>query len=191
MRISVFLSFILLVSCQSVEQKVIDEYFDVTGLIHEQFQLLELKRATLSKVAIFGSDTAKADIVPDSSQWKNELRIFERIDINKPQWRGQYQIEDTEDRFSNLTIRTFTTTNDEAEVKYLRLYFLDHVADLRKIEARWQENNPIYKSQRDLTLHFEDINDSIILNGYEIKGIQKMTLQDEVSFSINAGINHP
>lgn len=190
MRVPVFLFFIFSVSCQGVDKKGIVEYFDIAAVINEQYRLLESREATLSKVAIFGSDTAKAAIVPDNSQWKSELGIFERIDINKPQWRGQYRVEDSEDTFSNLTIRTFTTTSDEAEIKYLRLYFLDDVTDLRRIEARWHENNPVYKSQRDFTLHFEDMNNSIIINGYEIKGIQKMMFQDEVSFSINAGINY-
>lgn len=190
MRFGVLITVVLLASCQGVELRTTDEYFDVTGLIKEQYEVLIAENVTLSKMAVIGADTAEVSIRPDSSQWKNELGIFERIDLNKPKWRGQYEIDDTKDKFSNLTIRTFTTINDEAEVKYLRLYFLNNVSDLRRIEARWQENNPIYKSQRDLVLHFEDINNSIRLNGYEIEGVQKMMLQDEVSFIIKARMEH-
>ena len=182
---------IFMLSCEGVTPASSDEYFDVSGLLEDQYELLSTGRAALSKLAIMGDDTAVVQISPDSVRWKDELVIFERIDINKPKWRGQYQVITEEDKFSNLQVRTFITENKQAEVKYLKLYYLGEVANLRRIEAEWQENNPIYKSQRKLTLLFEDISGDIVISGYRIDGEQKMMLQEAVSFKIEVEATYP
>ena len=180
----------LLIACQGVEPQENDDYFDVLGLLDKQYELLKINTVSLTKEAIIDLDTAVTSFVPDTTQWKNELGIFRRLDINKPKWRGQYVISEAEDQFSNLTIRTYTTNNAEAEVKYLKLYYLANIADLRRIEASWQENNPVYTSERYLTLYFEDISNKIVLSAYEVRGSQKMMLQKKVPFSIKSMLDY-
>ncbi|MEM6524089.1 MAG: hypothetical protein AAGF85_07250 [Bacteroidota bacterium] len=184
--IAIFMIF--LASCQSVQPSAVDEYISIQDLLNSQYELLTTTNSSLSKRATSGSDSSYVFILHDSVQWKKELGIFERLEINQPKLKGKYEISIQEDQFSNLTITSYTTLDNEAEVKYLKLYYLDDESNFRKIEAEWQESNPIYTSKRILNLFFEDLSGEIILSGYEVTGSQKMLLQDEDAFSLKAKV---
>ncbi|MEM7107187.1 MAG: hypothetical protein AAF519_03090 [Bacteroidota bacterium] len=181
---------IALTSCEGVQPSVVEDYFSLQDVLDSQYKLLAETRSSLYKVATAGNDSAQVLIHPDSVDWRKELGIFERLDINKPKLKGQFRIAMEEDEFSNLTIKSYTALNNEAEVKYLKLFYLEEESNFRKLAAEWQESNPIYTSKRSLTLFFEDLSGKIILSGYEISGIQKMLLQDEKAFSLQAKIDH-
>ncbi len=184
MRIVFLIVFPLLLGCSGQQRDRVVMYYDVDSLISAQQNLLTIRGARLIKQARIDSDSSEKDFVPDSLQWVNELSIFKKTDINKAMLRGLYTSSVADDTNSNLTIRTLATDSREAEVKYLKLYYLNEIKNLRKMEALWVEQNPIYISSRKLSLTFEDISEKLLLKGYKIDGTQKMILQDTVRFEV-------
>ncbi len=191
MRLVVMLFLAFLLACQEVESVEQGEYYNVDSLISAQYALLAESGPSISKIATIDGDTSSTEFTPDTTQWVTELSIFRRLELNKPKWKGRYTVVDSDDPFSNLRVRAFSIDHREAEVKYVKLYFLNNISQLRKLEARWVEKNPIYQSQRDMTLRFDDIKDQIVLSEYEISGSQKMMLRDEVNFNVKVLVNHP
>ena len=83
---------------------------------------------------------------------RNELDMLKKADIGNPTLDGIYASEITDDPNSNLTIRTTSTDQADAEVKFFKLYYLEQVGELRKFEAMWEEKNPLNSSQKDRNL---------------------------------------
>jgi len=120
--------------------------------------------------------------------WKNELAIFSELDvINKPINKGAYTIGNYADKKSNLSVKSFNTTED-LPVKYLRVFYQQSPGRIRKIEAQYNEANLLYSSTRFLTMEFEDIFNKTVVTSYSINGGQKMFLDDSVQYIVGATI---
>lgn len=179
----------LLASCNMKSEKKLSVYFDTDSLMHAQKDLLLEKKATIDKWATLEGNTSRGTVVPDSAKaWENEFQIFEKININKPGLKGVYTIREYDDDRSNLKIREYSTKKKNVDVPFLRLYYLDTPANLRKIEAQYRENNPVYKSKRHLEMIFDDFTGVALLHKYIITGTQKMVLKDSVKFEIKAEV---
>ena len=172
-------------SCQEVSSvATASEYYGVDSLISVQQKALYRHKATLEKKASIGKDSSSITFQPDSAQWLDELNIFKRLDITNPSLKGQYSSDTRNDPNSNLTIQTWHADAPGAEVKLIKLYYLEKVEELRKLEATWEDRNPLNRSKKNMTLLFEDIHNEVLLTGYEIEGVQKMVLQDTVVFRV-------
>lgn len=178
-------------SCQEVTNvAVTSEYYPLDSLISAQQEVLSKSQITLEKKAFIDTDSSTALFQPDSLQWRNELDIFKKADITNPSLRGLYSSTISDDPNSNLTILTFNADQPNAEVKFIKLYYLDKIEELRKVEAMWEEKNPLNSSQKKITLLFEDIRDQVLLKSYEITGAQKMIMQDTVRFDVIGKIKY-
>jgi len=121
----------------------------------------------------------------DSVAWKKEFEIFNVLNsINKPVNRARYRIELNSDKKSNLKVKSFLT-NDDLSVKYLRVYYQHSPAQIKKIEASYEESNVLYHSAKILSLQFEQIRDTPVLTSFSIRGGQKMFLDDTVQYNIS------
>ncbi|MBL3654642.1 hypothetical protein [Fulvivirga sediminis] len=169
-------------------EKEISYYYNIDSLMAAQKHLLISKGAVIHKSAVVAGDTATSTIQPDSSVWDKEFKIFENININKPTLRGLYTEKNDQDNKSNLKVRSYTTDNEDAEIKYLKIYYLDNLSNIKKVEAKYEEDNPIYQSARFLRLTFDDINKEAVLTKYQIIGNQKTILRDPVKIKINAKV---
>jgi hypothetical protein len=124
----------------------------------------------------------------DSLKWAEELSIFFELDVvNKPIHKGIYKVEEYADNKSNLSVKSFSTTED-LPVKFLRIYYQTSLSELRKIEAQYNEANSLYSSKRFLTMQFETVYNKTILTSYSIDGGQKMFLDDSVRYTIDANV---
>lgn len=180
---------LLAFSCDMKKDKTASYYYDTDSLMKQQKKLLWERGAYIEKKARINGDVETANVSPDSLQaWNNEFQIFDKMNINKPVLNGVYEITEYDDKTSNLTVREYTTEKDKVEVTRLKIYYLKDINNLRFLEARYSEDNPIYKSQRDLKITFDDFTGVPLLHKYEVTGTQKMLMKDTVQFVIQAEV---
>lgn len=166
------------------------EHFNIDSLITTQVVDLSSLNTSLAKSGIINGvkqDTVLSSL--DTAAWKRELDIFSEIELfNKPAYRVSYEVKDgLRDASSNLTIRAFQTTED-LPVRYVKLFYLDNLNKLRKIEALYQQDNALMKTQRKLVMEFSDVYNKNILTSYSVEGGQKMFAGDSVHFVINGTV---
>lgn len=177
-------------SCADLKPKEVDLYFDLKSQLLEQAESLEEDKIELTKFAVVNGDSAASSFVPDSLGWADEFQIILDADINKPALRGQFTITKRDDDNSNLKIQEFKANSKDITVQYLRIYYLDEVEKIKKIEITQNESNSIFQSSKEIALHFDEIKGKNRLTDYNIKGYQKMLLQDRVDFDINCTLKH-
>lgn len=176
-------------SCQVKPDKAVSVYFDTDSLMKQQKQILYEKKASIYKRAKVEGRSSEGTVEPDSlDSWTREFQMLEKININKSALEGSYEVREYDDPHSNLKIKEYSGIEDDLEVPYLKLYYLNTPDNLRIIEAAYVENNPIYHSKRDLKFVFNDFTGSSLLHKYTIKGAQKMIFKDSVKFEIKAEV---
>lgn len=160
-------------------------YYNLDSLLLAQKEILFEKKPTLEKWAYVDGDTSESTYEPDTTEWKNELAFFSKMNINKPVLQDVYEINERKDDHSNLTIREYKAPESkDVEVEYFRVYYLNDILQLKKIEALYTEDNPIYKSRRNFKLEFTDTKEGARLNSFSVEGSQKMILKDSVKFKV-------
>lgn len=188
---------LMLFACEN-GRKETTYYFPMDSLVEAQVFTLFESGGRLSKEAVIGDKHEQAGMVNDTTGWRNELSIFAQLnDINKASNRGLYRVEKGKrDVNSNLLIYSMECT-EPRPVEYLKIYYLGDLKNLRKIEARYHEEDlllssaRLLSSTRELTMNFENINNKIVLTSYSITGGQKTMLGDSVQFSVNGMITLP
>jgi hypothetical protein len=186
---SAILLILVCVSCNQ-QKKERRKHFAIDSLVNKQVQYLSAARATISKVSWLDQKKDSTVFTPiDTLLWSKELDAFLQLkDINKPIHFGAYSVEDNLlDTQSNLKVKLFSGT-DEQNVKWLKLYYHNSLSKLKKIEAQFEEENPLYKSERLLTMEFQEFNNKTLLKSYSIIGGQKMFMADIVEFAIRGKI---
>jgi hypothetical protein len=186
MRILFFLlASTLLFSCGRENLQYKKDYFDFDSLINQQIKVLAASNISIHKNASITDSTTTGMAVADSAALARELDIFRQIDlINRPLFKGKYAMSEGPDTRSNLIVRTYSPTIP-SPIKEVRFYFLENFKRLKRIEVRYEEDNTLYYTRRDYVLEFVDTT-PVLLQKTTVKGIQKMILNDSVSFSVES-----
>ncbi len=173
-------------ACQErIKEKPINTYYDVESLINKQIEKLRNKNPQLAKTISIDGETEKDTVNFDSLGWRNELEVFKLADINKPTLRDLYlATEKTED---GMKVWSYTAEKQSLGIEFLKVYFGGD-STLTKLEARYNENNALYTSERYLEMDFDNIAGESNLTNYKVYGKQKMVMKDEVKFSIESSI---
>jgi len=183
-----FLLMIVLLSCE--EEKQPASFYAIDSLISQQVRYLAQTRAGLFKEALLSGKTDTLTYTPgDTTAWLNELDIFSRLNvINKPVNKGSYLVDDgLFDPGSNLTVKAFTSLK-KLPVVYLKIYYQGNISKPRKLEALYDEENLLFQSARQLTMHLQQIENKTVMTSYVIKGGQKMIFSDSVAFYISGKV---
>ncbi len=160
-------------------------YYNTDSLIKAQINLLPNRNGVLTKRTFVGAATDVVNVKKaDSLFWATELDIFYSLNtMNSAANLNAYSMVVVPDSKSNLTVTTFTTT-EELPIKQVSIYYYKSRSNLRKIEAFYNQKNPMYKSTRKLAMDFENIYDTITLTHYTVEGKQQMLLGDSVMFGV-------
>jgi hypothetical protein len=161
--------------------------------LNGQVQYLTQAKASLSKKASIDEKAELKAFVPkDTAAWKFELDVFAQLnDINKPANIGKYRTAfAVKDSNSNLLIYTMEST-EKLPVSFLKVYYLDNLSNIRKIEGVYREESSLLSSTRHLLMEFQNINNKIVLTSYSMNGGQKMLLGDSVQFLVQGTITLP
>jgi hypothetical protein len=179
-------------SCNTKNNKAA-VYYPVDSLIQTQVVFLTESKAQLTKKAeIDGAEETNSFSPKDSLAWTHELDIFAELNvINSPVNAGKYIVEnEVKDSNSNLSIRLFKG-KPNLPVVYLKIFYLDHLSKIRRIEALYREENSLLKGSRLLILEFQEIHNKTILTSYSIEGSQQMFMGDPVQFAVRGTITIP
>lgn len=177
----------LLASCSAPDKITPGQFFDIDSLVTKQVELLSEGKFKLQKKVVIGVSNEQAALTPDSLQWSSELDVFRQLAIaGRPTNRDKYEISDIEDTRSNLRIRSYAA--EKTPVPELKIYYLNGIGDVRKIEATYYESNLLYTSQRNLELEFEGGNARGLIRQYKVEGYQKIIMSDSVHFLIEANV---
>ncbi len=182
---TMFLIF-LVTGCADLEPVEVEAYYDVDSLVNAQYEALKLSSYPIQKNSMVNGKTDSSYLEPgDSTRWLYELSVFKKAGINKPELRGAYTVEHEE----TTNGRSITYTPKEPEkrvVRYLKVEF--DRDDLRSVQARIRESNPVYGSDRELAMYFQERGDKTMLHRYEVTGSQKMVLKDTVKLRVTSEI---
>jgi hypothetical protein len=182
------LMLLALVACNNKDLQYDKAYLDVDSLLNQQLSALLRERPQLQKAAKISGITDTVRLRPDSIGWIKELEIFRQLDaINKPTFKDAYRVEEMKDTRSNLRVRQLTSQKPSL-IPVISFYYLDNLQQLRKIEARFEEDNALYASYRQLEMSFDMVNQQPTLSSYSVVGAQKMALADTVYFNVAANI---
>jgi hypothetical protein len=187
MRVFLFLLIVLFfTACSERKAPGPKPFYNVDSLISIQVEHLKGKYELNKYVTIEGKGEEHTRIVPDSVEWANELEIFRLIDqINKTAFRGYYDVTESRDTNSNLTVREVgLRPGSEAPVLGVKFYYLRDASDLRKIVATVGTENALYIKSQVLTIEFEPVNGVHLIQRYRIEGTEDMVMGGAVNFVI-------
>jgi hypothetical protein len=143
----------LILSLASCQQKEISnkqlEYVDLQGFFSAEAGRLNAKKPTFTKtVCINGKKESK--VLNKSIDWEKELSVFKEADINKPAFKGMYQI-------STLPYKTiYTTHSKNATIKRIEVDFGDTKKPLG-IRIFQLTKNLIYQSTDTLSYYPDSV----------------------------------
>lgn len=168
-------------------------YYALDSVLNRQTKFLASSKAILTKDAfIDGKRETKTYTPASDTAWTHELDVFAALnDINKPSNVGKYHVEaKAKDLNSNLLVYTIES-NETLPVAFVKVYYLNTLSNIRRIEGFYREESSLLKSSRQLSMEFQNINNKIVLISYSIVGGQKMLLADSVQFSVNGMVTLP
>lgn len=191
---------LLLSSCeQSRDKRIV--YYPVDSLLNAQTELLISQKASVRKISTLDTlKTQTEQALIDEAAWKRELEIYFDLEAINHQSNSQpYIVEDNvPDMRSNLKIRTYTLRDDLTEsdregfsVEYLKIYYEGKIQNIRRIEAKYAKSHTMYKSERHLTMYFDEIRRQPVLTSYSFHGGQKILLGDSVHYDVHAEVLLP
>lgn len=180
--------FFLTASCveQQKPEKKVTKYYDIKGLLNDQVDYIASRSHELQKsIWLDGTNESKALTLSDE-EWEKELEAFYELDLNKAVLSDAYQIQkDSSDSGRQITYRAFNP--EKVQVEYLRLWF-DRKDLLTRLEARYHEDNHLFRSKKKVMAHFEPADTQIRLKEYVVEGMQKLVLKDSVTYRMEAAV---
>jgi hypothetical protein len=177
-----------IIACKQANLKYDKPYFDFDSLVNIQIKKISNTKDSVRKDAVIDGKQDHSSFVIDSTRLAHEWDVFRQLDvINKPLYKGNYEITEGKDTKSNLQVRTYQS-KIKSPVPYLRFYFHNSFQNLKKIESNYQEENALYFTKRDLMMVLDDQSGEPLIKSYSITGSQKMILSDSVKFSIHGSI---
>jgi hypothetical protein len=185
---SILLLAIFFIACKQANLTYDKPYFDFDSLVNIQIKKISNTKDSIRKNALIDGKQDHSSFVIDSTRLAHEWDVFRQLDvINKPLYKGNYEITEGKDTKSNLQVRTYQS-KIKSPVPFVRFYFQNDFKNLKKIESNYQEENALYFTERDLMIELDDLSGQPLIKRYSIMGSQKMILSDSVKFSIQGSI---
>ena len=171
---------VILIACQKpeIDNSTVVSYFDLPAVISTQQKQLKEQHAGIEKNLKVNKKLENIKI--DSVDWDKELQLFVEANINKPVLIGSYKVDEKKE--GDLSKITYTTLDDKNKVKELIVTKTGEV--LNTVEVDWVESNPIYHSEKQMKLDFE--NNKLLQ--FTIDGYQKMVADDTLYYNLEAHV---
>lgn len=179
--------FSLQVACvgeSQVEISVDDNlYFDLKGLIDQQVSMLDSLNPRVEMQALISGKEESQVLRKDSAAWAETLKLYAEADLNKPVLRDQYVVSDSSLEDSDLQLKFYRAKRpDKVDIPYVKVFYQDSLSAVRRVEAFFREENPLYSTQRSMSLRFEEHGENVRLAEYVTTGKQKMILRDSIMY---------
>lgn len=179
----VFSSALMFGCADKIKEQPISTYYSVDSLLNRQLELLTKQAFKVEKSIAIDGEQELDTVTFDSLGWSNELAVFRIADINKPNLKDQY--EATEERNEEMKIWHYVAKKKSLGIEFLHVYF-NGANELQKLEAKYNEDNALYTSERNLTMYFSP--GRSMVESYKVNGSQTMVMTEPVNFSISSKI---
>lgn len=180
------LSILILAGCNNAAQQTQPNvYYDVAGFVNQQIADLSASKPVLKKEAMINAMDSKWESTHDVN-WNRELELFIQADINKPALRSSYQIA----RPDSLTYQyTLKQSEERLTVRSLTVQLDSATRQPLQIKAVLQTGNPLYSSERNLSMTFGTTRDQRWrIRQYQVSGFQKLSYFDRNRFFVRGYI---
>lgn len=172
----------LVAACKPVAPPVQSQFLNIDSLLEAQVNMIS--KATLEKTIQVDDSVFQARL--DIAGLKRDLEVFRELNLmNRSIYRDSYTLSVSPDRQSNLTVKLWTNTTD-APVKSLKVFYLDKMDRIKRIEAELGSRALYAQSGKKLQLDFDILSDTLLLESYSISGSQRYFWGAQRYFSINA-----
>jgi len=185
--LSVFSITLTMISCQTPDANITaaeKDYPDVPNSIRQAIQNNLKEEMTLLKIVNTQGTLEEQTFDTDSIIFYQDMSLLLQYDLNKPAYRGVFEIEKVSAANGNEII-TLTAKESESP-NIISAQFTSRNQSLT--HARWivKDKNYVYHSERIFDITFAESNNHIILEKYQITVGQKIIAQDSVWYTINA-----
>lgn len=188
------LLFFFITSCQQgkvVNQLQDEPYFDLKGLMNQQIAILDSLNPSVEIKAEIRDRAETITTHKDSSAWRAALKLFSDADINQPVLQGSYIVKDSFDNQKGLKLKFYEAKKSaNTNIPYLGVYYQDSIANVKRIETIFQENNMLYSTQRKMSVTFDNFDGELRIMQYKATGKQKMLFKDSVFYDMQAKIEY-
>lgn len=147
-------------------------FFDLAAFFEKEVAHLEERAPKLDKT-IQHNDTTERRVV-EVEDWAGELRFFSNIDINKPSWMDQYQVDTLKEPYGYQI--KYSALNKDLVTQELAIQIVD--GQVTFINAIQLIDNQVYQSQRFLEYKPRSY--------YKIKQLQDVALLSPNDYTIQA-----
>ena len=180
------LSFSLLISsCNDpAQQTQPNVYYDVLSYVKGQITDLSARKPLINKTVAI-NEKRNQQTTRDIN-WTRELELFTQADINKPALRSSYHIT----RPDSLTYQyTLKNSEERLTVRSLTVRLDSATHQPHRIEAVLQTKNPLYSSERHLSLDSgPGVSKSWGIRHYTVSGFQKLPYFDKNEFLVDGRV---
>lgn len=167
-----FLGFLLpfLISCTEENQKPdVQIYFDLQEFIVTQVQLLDSLQPDVQKTVLY--EKKKETQTLKISNWKKELKMFSKANINRPGFKDLYQAKDSSSHSKQFKV--YHAQRSDLKVRTLRVE-MDKNQQIKSVEAWVTNQNMLYESKQHLSFTCTTEETSgVRIESYSINGFQK------------------
>ena len=178
------LSFLILACSQAKQEKQVLQ-FNLDSLLDFHARQLSKTGARLNKSTSLKDTVKFLTGAIQTVSWEKELEPFRMISaINKPIYRNAYTVTVERDPKSNLMVKSWKAKANEP-VRLVKLYFLNNLSTLRKLETVVEKRNFIVSSRQKLEMDFNLFGNSQ-LERFAISGSQKFFWDNPQPFSLTA-----
>lgn len=176
------------VACERPTPPTTDEAewaaFNLTAYLQEQRQKLEAERPMVLKSVAAQGQEAEVVESPDID-WEDELAVFEQADLSRPSLQEYYTRQEQVLEDGSVAVEFTKLEDAEPQVHYLRL-IMTPTGKLKQLNARLQDKNIIFFSQRNIELTNNPGTGTI--SGYHVEGVQKMIFGDSLHYEVKANL---
>jgi hypothetical protein len=182
MRFAIVMVLWVAASCKQPAPTSRSKILNIDSLFNAQIDLLA--NVSIDKTLRVGDSIFNTKAL--GVKLAHELEAFRELgQINRPIYNSLYETATTPDKQSNLTVREYQTKTN-APIKSLRLFYLNDISQLKRIEAILSTQDIYQTSEKKITLDFTLLGDTLRLESYGISGSQQYFWSVPRHFSINA-----
>ncbi len=158
--------------------------YNLSAYLQQQIQRLQQKQPMVLK-SVKTRDEPTETVETAEVNWKDELAMFEELDLSKPTLQEYYTRTDSLLPDGSTSIRYNRLPDAEALVHYVYLR-VGKGQQLQHLQALVQDQNILFFTRRKLQLTADPANGN--LQSYRIEGVQKLIFGDTLRYRVDTNL---
>ena len=154
-------------------------YFDLSGFINRQIELLEAIDLVVEKKAMY-EGKQQQQVFDDPGSWENELAMFRDADINKPVLVNSYDsVQRQEDGYQ---VTSYVAIDESVRIQELSIFYTE--SQVKKVEILLLEDNFFYITRQHMQLQIANC----LISKIGISGFQKLVTRNRKEYAVEVAI---